>query len=115
MPDLSRVHSWVSKDSEGKQQTQGFNMAKGLTTPLLTKGLRRMTRLFEGDILKSIFTEGMGCFELGPMYSRKTNYYSILKCMSDTVQFSRSRESTLRTSDTFTCCVSCEELTHRDR
>ena len=84
-PTLAEYTAGCRVTLKSKQQTQAFNMTQGLTTPLLTKGLRRMTRLFEGDILKSIFTEGMGCFELGPMYSRKTNYYSILK--SDTVQY----------------------------
>ena len=87
LPDLSRVYSWVSSDPERKRHSQGLIMRQGLTTPLITKGVRRTRRLFEADIIKISMAEGMSNAGLRLKSSEKTDDYSILKCMSDTVQY----------------------------
>ena len=87
MPDLSRVYSWVSSDPEGKRQSQGLIMRQGLTTSLINKGLKRIKALFEGDILKIAIGEQTRNVDAIPMFSGKTDYYSILKCMSKTVNY----------------------------
>ena len=99
MPDLSGVYSWVSSDPQGKQKTQGLIMRQGLTTPLITKGLRRTRRLFEADIVKTAIARGISNVDGGPMYSGKTDYYSILKCMSDTVNYNSVKVEKVNTEN----------------
>ena len=99
IPDFSRVYSWVSSDPENKHQTQGLIMRQGLTTPLITKGLRRIKALFEGDIIKKPMAEGISRVDLHRLHPGKTNYSSILICMSDTVQYNSVEVERIKTEN----------------
>ena len=90
---FNRTYSWVSSDPEGKHHTRGLIMRQGLTTPLITKGLRRTRRLFEADIIKIPMAEAISNVELRGVFSGNSEFYSILKCMSDTIQSNQRRET----------------------
>ena len=90
--DPSRVYSWMSSDPAGKHHTTGLIMRQGLTTPLITKGLRRTRRLFEADIIRKPIAEAISNVTLPSQFTGKTDPYSILICMSDTIQ-SNQRET----------------------
>ena len=85
IPEVDRVHSWLSSDPQGKMHARGAVIRRGLSTPLITKGQRRLRGFFEGDIPRQLEIESMNSIDFGPMFEGKADYSSILKCLSDTV------------------------------
>ena len=86
VPEFTRTYAWTSSDPESKIHTRGIIMRQGLETPLITRGVRRLRGLFEGDIPKIAIHKGMDSVDLGSIFSG-TDYSDRLKCLSKTVNY----------------------------
>lgn len=77
-------------DPEGSQHTIGLIMRQGLTSDLITKGIRRLQTTFERAVTPKIISESLAGFDCGPFCQGTSNISEAIKCMSKQVNYNQA-------------------------